>query len=140
MIKHASFLIVFLVGILSPLPPQIIVNPSTKECGVYWGGDEYAYYYFPPPWKEPKSNRIETVDGIYEWDGNWDNVQTFCEKMGYKFVDGNIAEGRAILIPGFGAWMMFLFCLIPIGFIILVVYFLSKKVMDIDYSDIIKHG
>ena len=139
MIKHIYFAFIFLLGILSPLPPQIIVNPSTKECGVFWGGDEYVEYYFPPPWKELESSRVETKDGVYEWDGNWENVQTLCEKMGYKFVDGNIAEGRAIKILGPGAWMIFFFCLIPLIFVFFVIFLLSKRVMDIDYSDIIKH-
>lgn len=132
MIKHTYFFIIFLFGILSQLPPQIIVNPSTKECGVFWGGDEYVGYYFPPPWKGLESNRVETEDGVYVWDGNWNNIQKLCEKMGYKFVEGNIAEGRALQIPGPGAWMIIFSCLIPMIFIIIVIYFFSKRVMDID--------
>jgi hypothetical protein len=83
---------------LAPMPYGIALNHQTKECGSYWGGDEFAIYHLPPEWKV-----------YYPGDGGLiqmevgscslrDGVQSCCKQLGYTYVPGNIGEVRGILL------------------------------------------
>jgi hypothetical protein len=116
-----SFLFVFLFGTLAPLPPQIAFNPVTKECGVYWGGDEYADYAFPPPWETSVGLQIKTESGVYEWDGRMDSVQDTCEQMGFTYIEGNLGSIKGEMRWGVLPWLYIAVITVPIVVVIVLV-------------------
>ena len=130
----ASLLIVTLfLNLLAPLPPQIAINPETKECGNYWGGDEYAGYYLSPPWKIINyGTPVHIGTGVYKWGGSisTSSVESFCNQIGYTYVSGNLGQMR-----GQYSWtayavilLIFQFGPLIIGLIIvlMVVFFLLR--------------
>lgn len=39
------------IGLAAPLPPEMIVNYTTKECSSFFSGDECSYCTPPPGWQ-----------------------------------------------------------------------------------------
>ena len=95
-----ALLVVFtlLWNLRAPLPPQIAINPDTKECGNYWGGDEYADYHLSPPWKIISyGTPVQIGTGVYQWTGSistTSSVESFCNQIGYTYVAGNLGQLR----------------------------------------------
>jgi len=84
-------------NLLAPLPPQIAINPETKECGNFWGGDEYVDYHLPPPWKIISyGTPVQIETRVYEWNGSISSagVESFCNQIGYTYVSGNLGQER----------------------------------------------
>jgi hypothetical protein len=87
-------------NIMAPMPPGIAINPETKECGDYFGGDEYGSYNLPDPWQIIYHPTIETDGGTVEWNGT---TEEYCKQIGYTYVPGNIGTiyGREVKSPIF---------------------------------------
>jgi hypothetical protein len=97
----ASLIVILFFHLLAPGPDQIAINLETKECGYYWGGDEYSWYQLSDEWvifdvHEP----IYTDAGVYEWDG-FSSMESLCKEMGYIYVPGNVGEshGESVWTP-----------------------------------------
>jgi hypothetical protein len=84
-------------NLFAPAPYGIALNSETKECGYYWGGDEYAFYYLPNPWETNYGAPIQTDTGMYQWDGDISSIESFCHQIGYTYVPGNIGAERGKL-------------------------------------------
>jgi hypothetical protein len=59
-------------------PPEITINPETKECGYYWCGDECEYYYLPLPWTINYGCPIQSEMGLHQW--NRGSMKAFTNK------------------------------------------------------------
>jgi hypothetical protein len=121
MYRQAFSFLLIVISILAPAPPQISFNPTTKECGVYWGGDEYADYSFPPPWETSQGLQIKTDSGVYEWDGRMDSVKDVCEQMGFTYIEGNIGSIKGEMRWGFLPWLYMVIFLVPIVVVIIII-------------------
>lgn len=121
MYQHAFSILLIMISILAPAPPQIAFNPATKECGVYWGGDEYADYTFPPQWKTSYGLQIKTESGVYDWDGRMDSVKDICEQMGFIFVEGNLGpvKGEMRWLPL--TWFYIIIFVVPIILVVVLI-------------------
>lgn len=71
------------------MPPGVAVNPETKECGEFFGGDEYSSYIMPSPWEITYNPPIPPASSSSEWD---QNVRLYCEQNGYAYVPGNLGK------------------------------------------------
>lgn len=94
----SAIALVFVWFFLAPMPYGIALNHQTKECGSYWGGDEFAIYHLPSEWKiyyPGNGGLIQTEVGSCSLK---DGVQRCCEQLGYTYVPGNIGEQRGILL------------------------------------------
>lgn len=89
--KYSLIVLSILFNLLAPMPPGIAYNPETKECGYYMGGDEYASYILPEGWVINYGDPIQMDSTTYQWDGNHGSIESFCQEMGYTYVEGNIA-------------------------------------------------
>jgi hypothetical protein len=76
----------------APAGDFFVINEVQRECGYFWGGDEFSDAVLPDDWKiyDASSNLIlKTPFGIC--DGEYTTKEDFypkcCEKMGFKFVD-----------------------------------------------------
>jgi|WetSurMetagenome_2_1015567.scaffolds.fasta_scaffold365535_2 hypothetical protein len=125
----ASLVIITLFwNLLAPAPPQIAINPETKECGYYWGGDEYAWYHLPSQWVIVNPDTpIQTEVGVYEWDGSTSSIESFCRQIGYTYVSGNLGKVRGqyrlsayayILLAFKFAPLIIVFTLLMIAFVL----------------------
>ena len=83
---------------LAPAPDYLAINYETKECGRYWGGDEYTSYDLPSGWVKfdyRHSNGywlIETRDGTCKIPKKErENLfKDCCLQLGYPYVSGNV--------------------------------------------------
>ncbi len=90
----------------APLPYYLAINYATKQCAVYWGGDEYVTYDLPPNWSifQPQVSNgylsVETAAGACRVakaglssviDGF---AQACCAQLGYTYVPDNIGIYR----------------------------------------------
>ena len=127
-----AFLVVFslLWNRLAPLPPQVAINPETKECGNFWGGDEYGGYQLSPPWKIVNyGTPVQIGAGVYQWDGGISSasVESFCKQIGYTYLSGNLGQLRGeyrwtayayiLLATRFAPWLIAL-VIVLVAFII----------------------
>jgi hypothetical protein len=77
------------------MPTWIAINPETKECGYFWGGDEYGGFHLSSSWRIVYPNTpIQTEVGVFEWDGSSSSIENFCKQIGYTYVSGNLGEVR----------------------------------------------
>ncbi len=121
MYQHAFSFLLIMISILAPVPPQIAFNPVTKECGVYWGGDEYANYDFPTPWETSHGLQIKTENGVYEWDGRMDSVKDICEQMGFTYIEGNLGSIKGEMRSGALPLLYLTIILVPLVLVIVIV-------------------
>jgi len=121
MYKQVFSIFVIFISILGPAYPQIAFNPVTKECGVYWGGDEYADYAFPSPWETSQGLQIITDSGVYKWDGRMDSVEDICERMGFTYIEGNLGEIKGEMRWGLLPWLYMIITVVPIVVVIVLV-------------------
>jgi hypothetical protein len=111
----ALFVIPLLWNLLGPAPPGIVINPETKECGYYWGGDEWANYDLPSPWIINYGEPIETELGVFEWDGG--DIESFCKQIGYTYVSGNLGDKY-----GKYRWTWYSYLVLAIKFAPLIIF------------------
>lgn len=114
--------------LLSPLPPGIAINPETKECGDYFGGDEYGGYVLPSPWEVIYDPTIHTASGEVKWEGS---TEEYCRQIGYTYVAGELGKtyGKFKNTNIFYIFLViYLLPLILAGVLIYSLYsFISKK-------------
>jgi hypothetical protein len=117
-----AFIILF-CNLLAPAPHQVVINPETKECGYYWGGDEYAWYHLSSQWiiVDPNSP-IQIEGGVYEWDGNISNIESFCEQIGYAYVPGNLGKVRGQYRLSLYVFILLAIRFAPLIFVIMVLF------------------
>jgi hypothetical protein len=102
----------------APAPWGIALNHETKECGGYWGGDEYVSYRLPDGWREYRptygqnGSKVETEVGTCDFQMR--KEEDCCRQLGYRFVAANVGEGPKKLMDrpqqqgkssGFGFWV-----------------------------------
>jgi len=68
----------------------IAMNPETKECGSYQGGDEYASYILPEPWVVNYGDPIQDETGTHKWDGDTRSIESFCAELSFTYIPGNL--------------------------------------------------
>ena len=116
-------------NMFAPLPPQIAINPDTKECGNFWAGDEYTEYRLSPPWKIINyGSPVQIGTGVYTWNGgiSASSVESFCNQIAYTYLSGNLGQTRgqhgwtAYAFTLFAAWFIPLMIVLVIVFIALV--------------------
>ena len=101
-------------NLFAPSPPGIAINPDTKECGLVFGGDEYAYVHLPPPWEIHYESNIQTETGEFYWDGSTLSAESFCKQIGYTYIPGNLTtEYGKLKLTGI-AYVVFAFRFAPI--------------------------
>ena len=98
------FLFLFFNGISFGAPAMrgIAINEATKECGGYWGGDEYKQYSLPSGWTayypvEESGSYFFTIGDKKIEDVGKTNIIN-CERIGYKYVGENVGD-----LPSAGA-------------------------------------
>ena len=89
MMKISLLILSVLWSFLAPMPPGIAVNPDTRECGEFFGGDEYGSYIMPSPWEITYNPPIPAASSNAEWD---QSVREYCEKNGFTYVPGNMGK------------------------------------------------
>jgi hypothetical protein len=84
--------------LLAPMPHGIALNHETRECGGFWGGDEYGGYRLPEGWVDyyPKLGVIETEVGSCSFpdttgyeppgEGRAAVAEACCQELGYTYV------------------------------------------------------
>jgi len=96
-------MMIALLGLLlAPLPRALALNHQTKQCGGFWGGDEWSHYDLPSGWKAyyPDHDFIQTEVGSCQLSGEWKpSVEKCCKELGYSFVSENI--GAQSGLPAF---------------------------------------
>ncbi len=97
---------VSLLYLLAPMPWGIALNHETRECGGFWGGDEYGGYRLPEGWVDyyPRRGIIETEAGRCSFpdtsgyeppnEGRAAIAEACCEELGYTYVGSPIGKGR----------------------------------------------
>jgi hypothetical protein len=122
----ASLVVITLLwNLLAPMPLQIAINPETKECGLYSGGDEYVGYYLSPPWKIiGYGTPVQIETGVYEWNGSVSisGIESFCNQIGYTFVSGNLGEERGIYYWTILAYIVFIYKFAPLIVILIAIF------------------
>jgi len=79
----------FVWNLLAPLPPGIAINPETKECGQYFGGDEFGGFALASPWEVIYDPAIQTGSGMVQWERS---VAEYCQQISYTYIPGNLGE------------------------------------------------
>jgi hypothetical protein len=120
----SSLLIIgFIWNLLVPLPPGIAINPETKECGQYFGGDEFGGFVLPSPWEVIYDPTIQKDSGMVQWEGS---VEGYCQQIGYTYIEGNLGE---IYGQQRKSIIYYIFLLVKIAPLILII-----AVISIGYS------
>lgn len=88
------FIVVFVANtnfvLAVPMPRYFVINEQAKQCGVYWGGDEFSQYELPIGWKiyEPIRNlTLKTPYGTCNGDVGKQYYQGCAQQIGFKYVD-----------------------------------------------------
>jgi hypothetical protein len=116
--KSLLLIISFIWSFLAPLPPGIAINPETKECGDYYGGDEYGAYVLPPPWEVTYNPTINTGKGTIRWEGS---TEEYCRQIGYTFVPGELGHIYGQEQKSFYYYTLLMCNIAPFVFIIAVI-------------------
>ena len=130
---HTIIALIYLSILLAPLPPGMAINPQTRECGYYWGGDEWINNKLPDEWQiyYPRNELITTDAGSCPWQGNWDIAsESCCRKLGYTYVPGNLGLERGQPIRTQFAYMILAMKLAPfvlVALIVIVVVLLVRR-------------
>ncbi len=133
------------IGYSVPAPQRLALNHETKECAMYWAGDEFTYYELPRGWKSYYINYtsgfVETEIGNCSINPRTNGFEECCNQLGYTFVSGNIGETTKEKLPtgGLGeallGWiviggLVFLFIIVPIiviSLITIIIYFVIVR-------------
>ena len=93
-----------LLFLLAPMPWGIALNHETRECGGFWGGDEYGGYRLPEGWVAyyPRLGVIETEVGSCSFpspsgyeppsEGRAAVAEACCRELGYTYAGTPIGE------------------------------------------------
>lgn len=87
-----------LTTLAAPAPWGIAINNQTKECAVYWSGDEFTHYRLPEGWQEyyPANYDGSREIGTPYGKCNFENEEVCCQELGLKYITGNIGERQNI--------------------------------------------
>ena len=101
----------------APAPNFLALNHETKECGIYWPGDERIFNELPSSWKSydviknyyKRSSYadffVETEVGICNFTYNYETIkyhgefEKCCNQLGYTYVSTNISGNERIIYP-----------------------------------------
>jgi hypothetical protein len=124
-------ILAYLIMFIAPAPWGIVLNSQTKECGEYWGGDEYFSYALSDRWKEyypDNEGLVHTEVGSCNY---YEGAENCCRQLGYTYIPGNIGEERGYKVPSLYAIILFCFQIWPLYLlllaIIIVIYFDKRK-------------
>ena len=122
------------LGYSVPAPRRLALNHETKECGMYWAGDEFTRYELPSGWKSYEINytsglvKTEVGNCIINLRSETSIFKECCEQLGYTYIPGNIGEkaGRSPL-PGliFSLRLVWIAIIVGLG---IFLYFFIKRV------------
>lgn len=118
----------FLTLLLGPAPYGIAINQQTKECGDYWGGDEFATYKISDDWEKnyPEIGDSLSIDGnTYVWDGD---TEHFCKELGYTYIAGNIEKVRGHKVYTLYTVILFAFKVLPTVLIATLIILFVKAI------------
>jgi hypothetical protein len=118
--KSAVITFILLFSILAPLPPGIAINPETKECGDYFGGDEYGAFIMPPPWEIHYERPIQSKSGTYEVDRGPNSTEKVCNQMGLTYIPGNLGKQYGSYRYSPLHWTMLMVYLCPLLIVIVI--------------------
>jgi hypothetical protein len=99
----AACLLLVAATLPAPLPYYLAINYATKQCGEYWGGDEFVTYKLPPGWNTYEyqysaSNwSVETPSGtcsVPQSLARSSFAEVCCSQLGYTYVSNNIGVYR----------------------------------------------
>ena len=126
-----SFSIVANMVYSSPAPQRLALNHETKECAMYWAGDEFVNYDLPSGWKSYNIDyttdivKTEIGDCNLSIRSDIPGFEECCNQFGYTYISGNIGKGystgypESILLESPVFW----FIIIILSLIILFFYF-----------------
>jgi hypothetical protein len=89
------------------MPHGIALNHETRECGGFWGGDEYGGYRLPEGWVDyyPRLGVIETEVGSCSFpdttgheppgEGRAAVAEACCRELGYTYVGTPVGDSFA---------------------------------------------
>jgi len=96
------------------------LNEKTKQCGYFYGGDEEKLYHIPNGWKVDFQSQ-EIVEKFKQcgWYTGEANIEKCCEKIGYNFIEGNIAniKSKSDVV----------YLVIVVLFFLILIIFLAKR-------------
>jgi len=82
----------------APMPRQFVVNDGTRECGVFWGGDEFTVLELPAGWRDHR-------EGVYLHEVMADALPydaEFARKVcGIGYFDGTRGSTPTVYSSGF---------------------------------------
>ncbi len=88
----------------APLSHYFAINYETKQCGTYWGGDEFVNYDLPPHWNilyaqySDNYTSIETAAGTCRVPRPQASfpllARECCAQLGYTYVSDNVGIYR----------------------------------------------
>ena len=86
-----------LIALFAPMPWGLALNPSTKECAGFWGGDEYGSFNLPEGWDvyyPDADNLIDTPIGscTFYASRHYEAAESCCDELPYTYVSGNIGD------------------------------------------------
>ena len=66
---------------------KLTVDSQTKECGIFWAGDEFSQNSLPKGWE------IKSGNGFLIFDEQ--NAKNKCESLGYRYI-GDVSSSKSI--------------------------------------------
>jgi hypothetical protein len=117
------------------MPWGIALNSQTKECGEFWGGDEYAAYILSNQWKiyYPESNGLVQTEV-----GNCtlsEGIEYCCRQLGYTYISGNVGAERGYKVWTLFTWILLLYKLMPLILLILAIIIVNRILKSRKKSD-----
>ena len=126
------FLITAPVCYSVPAPQRLALNHETKECGMFWAGDEFTRYELPSGWSSYEINytswSVETEVGNCTLNRTSEEpFKECCMELSYKYIPGNIGKkSEEYILPALISHLSRIFAFIIALTIFL--YFVIKKV------------
>jgi hypothetical protein len=75
----------------APAPRQFAINEAKKQCGIYWGGDEFVAISLPEGWDVYDdviaTNEIATEYGNCSFENG--DIQSCCTQLGFNYIPEN---------------------------------------------------
>jgi len=118
----------------APASQSLALNHETKECAMYWAGDEFVNYNLPSDWKsyyiDYTNGTVKTEIGNCNVTPRYDTpgFEECCNQLGYTYIPGNIGKDYSTGYPEIILLEspVFWFIIIAISLIILFFYFRKK--------------
>jgi len=85
------------IGVYGLRFKKIALNDKTRQCGIFWAGDENTSYDLPRGWTaynyqlSDTETFVETPAGMCTLSEPWTlNLQSCCSRLGYSYVPNNV--------------------------------------------------